>query len=547
MPIKNQTINILEVLSSSSTPLLLSQINDRLRLGLNQKVLLRELNELIKSNRIAKDGHTNNAKYQMDEVLRYYKRFEFLYVHKDGEVAAYFIKLNDRYRFIYTTEFLMNLSKGIATIPLDIKKYDFNEIPPVFEENIPEGVNRDILEINSKKSDEFELLLKLEDNIGDLYFSKISETFSAGLAKGQTYLSLLPEILGTNEKIEVLSGFDIKLDDIYLFPENYDLTKLALKKADGISGFQYKKLVHIDFDTKEIIADEGVSKEYILKPYSKLKADPLNPHYFPHISINEHLFMSFAKNELHFRVPYSAIIQRECDDEFHYIVKRFDRYKTHRFSKNTFAPFLGLTSATKYDTSSEQIFKRIAREIISPKERMELLKHYVYSVIIVHEDMHTKNLSLIIEGDKILFAPLYDIACTGIYDTSKGFDTHISINGKQKNIRPNDFKALCTILNIKFIDFKKEAFKIASTYEAQLPLYIKELEKLGTIPFYKAKIKKKAGEPADWVRDKDAVEFTEVLSTFHAKQVQRLKSLGWIVCEKRNYNPSNRTGKDVLP
>ncbi len=40
---------------------------------------------------------------------------------------------------------------------------------------------------------------------------------------------------------------------------------MVQKQTDGISGFQYKKLVNKDLET-----------------------------YFPHISINEHLFMSFA-------------------------------------------------------------------------------------------------------------------------------------------------------------------------------------------------------------------------------------------------------------
>ncbi len=523
------SIDVLSILTKGKEALTLNEIRDKLRLRIEPKTLLRELNNLIENNRIAKDGNTNNAKYYIDEVLRYYKKFTFLYVHKDAEVAGYFIKLKENYRFIYSSKFLINLSKGIATIPLDVKAYDYVELPPVFEENIPEGINRDILETNTKESDEFELLLKLEDNIGDLNFSKSSETFSSELQKGESYLSLLADILATNEKIEVLNGIDIKLDEIHLFPENYDLTKLAIQKSDGISGFQYKKLVNLDFEKKEISAEDGKAKEYILKPYSKLKADPLNPHYFPHISINEHLFMSFAKNELDFRVPYSAIVKREQDEEFHYIVKRFDRYGTHRFSKNTFAPFLGLVSSTKYDTSSEQIFKRIAKEIICPKERMELLKHYVYSVIIVHEDMHVKNLSLIFEGEKVLFAPLYDIACTGIYDTSKGYDSHISINGKQTNIRPNDFNPLCKLLKIDFKSFKKEAFKIATIYEERLPLYIEELKKLGSIPFYKAKFKKKVGEQGDWVRDKKPVEFTEVLAKFHKKQVSRLIELNWIV------------------
>jgi serine/threonine-protein kinase HipA len=91
-------------------------------------------------------------------------------------LAGYFIKLKNHYRFIYSNEFLINLSHGIATIQLDVKPYDYLELPPIFEENIPEGINREILEINTKEADEFELLLKLEDNT-----SILPPTFSAAM------------------------------------------------------------------------------------------------------------------------------------------------------------------------------------------------------------------------------------------------------------------------------------------------------------------------------------------------------------------------------
>ncbi len=525
MKLSKLEIRILETLYEANKPLSLKDISSRIKLRINPRTVLNEINKLIKNNRIEKEGNTNSAKYFLDDIIRYYKKFEYLYVFKKDEIAGYFIKMENSFRFIYSTEFLISLNEPIATISLTSGVTDFKEIPAIFEENIPEGINREILEINTKISDEFELLLTLEDNIGDLRFSKTTDLVHSQLKKGQTYLSLLDEILAKNKKIELLEGFKIDIEEQILFPENYDISKLQIKKSDGISGFQYKKLVHINFEDKVIRAEGNNSKNYILKPYSKLKADPKNEHYFPHISVNEHLFMSFAKNELDFRVPYSAIIKRDGDEEYHYIVKRFDRYNTYKFNKATFAPFLGLTSEKKYDTSSEKLFKRIALELKNSKERMELLKHYVYSVIIVHEDMHTKNLSLIFEKEKVFFAPLYDIACTGIYDTSKAYDSHISINGKQSNIRPNDFKILCKILDIKFTDFKSEAKKIALKYAQKLPEYFDELDKLENINFYKSKIRKKVGQEATWIRANTPLSFVEVLRKFHKKQILRLKEL----------------------
>ena len=485
------------------------------------------LKELIECNRVIVQGSASTTEYAINDVISNYRRFEFIYVVKDNEIAGILFKLSDRYRFYYDNEFLINKSKPIPSLDLQILPFDFNNIPAVFEENIPEGINREILETTSRTADEFQILTMLEDNIGDLSFTKTREIVK-NKSSNPPYLSSLNEILGSNPKINVLKDLVVDIEDEILFPDGYDISKLEIKKAHGISGFQYKKLVNIDTDNKKIVLDDS-AHAYILKPYSKPKANKDNENYFPHISLNEHLFMSFAKNTLGFRVPYSAIVKNENDEEYHYIVKRFDRLGLHRYAKSTFAVFLGLRSDNKYDTTSEKLFERIAKELINPHERMELLKHYVYSVIIQHEDMHTKNLSLIYDKDLIFFAPLYDVACTGIYDSSKGYDSHLTINGKQSNIRPNDFKPLCKILKVDFKEFKEVAYKIAKLYEMKLPEYIEEIKSLGSIPFYKKKQKTRIGEGAYWKASTAPIEFHELLTKFHKERVEHLKTYSWII------------------
>lgn len=502
-------------------------INKLTKYNLTPRSLQANLRELIKHNRVITQGSASKTEYAINDIISNYKRFEFIYVVKDSEIAGILFKLKDRYRFYYDNEFLINRSKPIASLDLQIAPYDFDNIPAVFEENIPEGINREILEATSKTADEFQILTMLEDNIGDLYFTKTREIVD-NANTNLSYLSNLSEILSTNPKINVLKDFTVDIKDEILFPEGYDISRLEMKQSDGISGFQYKKFVNIDMNSKKVLLDDSVHA-YILKPYSKPKADKDSENYFPHIALNEHLFMSFAKNTLGFRVPYSAIVKNENDEEYHYVVKRFDRFGLHRYAKATFAIFLGLRSENKYDTTGEKLFDRIAKELISPRERMELLKHYAYSVIIQHEDMHTKNLSLIYDKNLVIFAPLYDISCTGLYDTTKGYDSYLTINGKRSNIRPNDFKVLCKKLNIDFKEFKKEAHLIAKLYETELPSYIEEIKALGTILFYKKVQKTRIGEGIYWKASSTPIEFHEVLSKFHKKRVEYLKKYGWII------------------
>ena len=528
MTIKPILIDILRILTEENKYISLKKLISKLdKFRITPRTLQKELKQLIDTNRVSVIGQASSTEYAINDIVSNYRRFEFIYVVKNDEIAGILFKLKDRYRFYYENEFLINKSKAIPTLNLQIKAFDFDNIPPVFEENIPEGINREILETTSKTADEFHILTMLEDNIGDLYFSKTKDIENTTFSN-PSYLSSLNEILANNPKINVLNNFTVDIEDSLLFPDGYDISKQEMRKAHGISGFQYKKLINIDFEKRNIKLDDS-AHAYILKPYSKPKANKDNDNYFPHISLNEHLFMSFAKNTLGFRVPYSAIVKNEKDEEFHYIVKRFDRLGFHRYAKSTFAVFLGLRSENKYDTTSERLFERIEKELISPKERMELLKHYVYSVIIQHEDMHTKNLSLIYDKDLIFFAPLYDVACTGIYDSSKGYDSHLTINGKQSNIRPNDFKPLCKILKVDFKEFKEEAYKIAKLYEMKLPEYIEEIKSLGSIPFYKKKQKTRIGEGAYWKASTAPIEFHELLTKFHKERVEHLKTYSWII------------------
>ena len=352
MTIKPILIDILRILTEENKYISLKKLISKLdKFKITPRTLQKELKQLIDTNRVSVIGQASSTEYAINDIVSNYRRFEFIYVVKNDEIAGILFKLKDRYRFYYENEFLINKSKAIPTLNLQIKAFDFDNIPAVFEENIPEGINREILETTSKTADEFHILTMLEDNIGDLYFSKTKDIENT-TSSNPSYLSSLNEILANNPKINVLNDFTVDTEDSLLFPDGYDISKQEMRKAHGISGFQYKKLINIDFEKRNIKLDDS-AHAYILKPYSKPKANKDNDNYFPHISLNEHLFMSFAKNTLGFRVPYSAIVKNKKDEEFHYIVKRFDRLGLHRYAKSTFAVFLGLRSENKYDTTSE--------------------------------------------------------------------------------------------------------------------------------------------------------------------------------------------------
>jgi serine/threonine-protein kinase HipA len=386
---------------------------------------------------------------------------------------------------------------------------------------IPEGENRKRLERKAKSANDFYLLPYLTDIYGDLQFSKTQLAFDDESIYQFNYAEVKTEILGNNVFPNVLN-LAIKIDDEKLFPSHN--SNLRTFYPSGLSGFQNKLPIIINDNNKIIrYPKKNEASVYFLKPYNSYKDDPTSQFYLPHLAINEHLFMTFAKNELGFDVPYNAIIKKNHDKEYHYLVKRYDRYKSYCFSFDEFANFVGLNSETKYLITSEQMFKTIKKYLSLKKERLVLLKYYFYSMLIVHEDMHCKNLLLLTEGKRISMAPLYDIATTGIY---QGYEqeTALSIGGKFKNISPNVFCQLVNLLEVSEQRFNKAAAHILFQYTHKLPEYFEKLETLPDMMFHK---RTKVNLPGKKPKIIESILLSDRLKRKHQERIRQLENKGW--------------------
>lgn len=234
--------------------------------------------------------------------------------------------------------------------------------------------------------------------------------------------------------------------------------------------------------------------------------------------------MSFAKNELDFDVPMSGIFKSDDDKEYHYIIKYFDRIGTYKFQRKEFSSFMGLNSDNKYKTSSEKLFEIASTVFLRESDRLRMLEYYFYSFIIRHEDMHTKNISAIYDNDKILIAPLYDIASTGFYEGIRNFESHLTINGKQTNIRYNDFLKLVQKGKVNKNDFKILISRILKIYVEKMPSYIKKISSLSNTDFY---IKEKANAQNKKIKIKQKSTLEEVMLKNFTQRCETLKQNGW--------------------
>jgi len=408
-------------------------------------------------------------------------------------------------------------------MPISLDTYTQRTCFVDFEECLPEGIDKKILIEKTGNATDFFLLEHNNYSSNDLIFS-VKELYFEKAIKAQNYLVSKDKILGKNKFPNVLS-LEINLDKKTLFPSEFmaDTEQVKQIRTMSLSGYQHKLQVIIE-NNKMRIPKDGENVLYFIKPYHIEKADETSDYYFPHIAINEHLHLTFAKNELGFDVPQSGIFKSENDREYHYLIKYFDRLNDYKFQRKEFSTYMGLNSSNKYNTSSEKLFETASKVLPRESDRLRMLEYYFYSFVIRHEDMHTKNISNIYDGDKTFLAPLYDIASTGFYTGIRNFESHLPINGKQTNIRYNDFLELIKKAKVNRNDFKQKAKIILEAYIKTMPKYIKKISKLENTDFF---IKEKPNAQGEKIRIKEKTTLEAIMTNAFHKRVEMLNKNGW--------------------
>lgn len=521
---KQLSLDILQILASNRE-LFISRSNIESKLErVSKRAILNELKLLQTQKRVKVAGQSSLTAYKISNA--YYEDYqELLYIYQNQILVGYLGYDYQTYYFTYNTNYLTS-GKYIAKfqMPFSLETFAQESCFVDFEECLPEGIDRKILIDKVGNATEFFLLAHNDYSKNDLIFSSKPLIFASAL-KPQSYLVNKEQILGKNKFPNILK-YNIDIDDISLFPTLHmdETEELKHVRTMSLSGYQHKLQVVVDGD-KIKTPKSGEDANFFIKPYDPIKADENSEYYFPHIAINEHLHMSFAKNELGFDVPMSGIFKRQDDREYHYFIKYFDRIGSYKFQRKELSTFMALSSDNKYQTSSEKLFETAARIFPRQSDRLRMLEYYFYSFVIRHEDMHTKNISAIYDNDKIFIAPLYDIASTGFYNGIRNFESHLTINGKQTNIRYNDFLKLVTKAKVDKNDFKNSATKILETYVQKMPLYIKKISKLENIEFF---IKEKPNAQDKKVKIKSQSTLDEVMMRHFESRCETLKTNGWI-------------------
>jgi len=380
-------------------------------------------------------------------------------VLKSGELVGFLGYEVGRYLFEYEKSYKGKMLDGLSKESISTSATLF----PLFENLIPESDRRDAYIAEGKNL--AQILLELENTHGDFDFVSVDKLYGYKKNYGsrKSWLSVKDKILEKQMFVNILD-FKIEVEKEILEDKG---------KHSSLSGYQNKIDINIDFEKGEIYQSSDAL--YLLKPYSVQSAvydfRDKNQTHLPFLGLNEHLFMSFAKNAYGFDVPWSGVVIGEKD--FHYVVKRYDRYDGYKYEQRDFAQIMNIKSDQKYFTTSERLFDAIGEVVKSKEDRVRFLEFYIFSFVIEHADLHIKNISILNIGeDKYRLSPLYDLISNGVYRGDSD-ELGLPLGGKRRNISLESFYELSSRLGISRVETKKIMKRVIGTFIDEFPRYIK--------------------------------------------------------------------------
>jgi len=183
----------------------------------------------------------------------------------------------------------------------------------------------------------------------------------------------------------------------------------------------------------------GLWGGYILKPPTQL---------YPQLPEVEDLTLHLATIAKIVVVPHSLI--RLKSGKLAYITKRIDRNNNGKIHMEDMCQLTERLTEDKYHGSYEQIAKTILKYSANPGlDVVNFFEQVLFSFLTGNADMHLKNFSLIHQpGIGPILSPAYDLVATILVNPADDEDLALTLNGKKKKIRNNDFVAAFNTLNL---------------------------------------------------------------------------------------------------
>lgn len=244
---------------------------------------------------------------------------------------------------------------------------------------------------------------------------KVLNVCPSTLAEGyNSYSPTARKLLFDGKEVSHILPFDS--------PNNENADKEAYARHVGrisLSGVQPKASLMLSSDGQLIRPSEGQRGLYILKP-APSSYTLLERKYCP---ANEHLSMQLAAQVYHIETAANAICFFR-DGEAAYLTRRFDVAPDGtKYQQEDLASLGGLTkfnggSDYKYSNLSYEECAEIIRRYTkaAPIEVLKFFRMVVFNYLILNDDAHLKNFSLMNRGDgEYHLTPAYDLINTSLH------------------------------------------------------------------------------------------------------------------------------------
>lgn len=220
----------------------------------------------------------------------------------------------------------------------------------------------------------------------------------------------------------------------------------------SLAGAQCKTSVLLQ-NNKIMLPENMTPAAHILKPAVKNLKETVE---------NEYLCLKTAE-KLGIKTPKSQILTAGKTKFF--LIERYDRIiqdnKIKRLHQEDFCQAVNIISAFKYETDGGVSFKNcidVLNKTSEPASNIkEFLKRMIFNYLILNNDAHGKNFSIIRSADgRIIFAPAYDLLCTRVYK-NLDYKMSMAIGGFYdcEGIKPVHFEKLAENIGISFALMKK--------------------------------------------------------------------------------------------
>ena len=435
--------------------------------ALARRTVQKYLSHLVDRERIEAYGEGRGRYYQ--RVYGDREALQHLAVLKNEVLIGKLSYGHGSYAFVYDKNY-----KGVELLGLLRESENISaDLYPLFENLLPEYERRNRLLRELKES--ADILSQLYNIQGDFKFVPYYKLYkySSSTEKRPAWHGVKHRVLGENSYPNPLE-MDIAISDEIL--EEY-----SNQEHSSLSGYQHKIDIHIDFDKKSI-TEAKQKADYLMKPLNRTMIDYFErdanrqKKYYPLLALNEHLFMSFAKNELGLNVPWSGIVLARGGD-FHYVVKRYDRYENYAYGQYDMAQLLAIASDKKYNTDTLTVMEAFAKKVKSKTAHIDMLKFQVYASLIQHSDFHAKNMGVLDVGkENYILAPLYDVISIGVYN-GESHDLGLPLSKERRKFGKYslaDYMLIAKSLKIGKIKAKQVIKKSIETFLDNFPRYIQK-------------------------------------------------------------------------